>query len=341
MSLFKDLTLRRFFPIALIACVIIAVILVKSQPKMQHEPSASLITAVNVIDVKAYQVSPKIIGFGTVEPDILLESKSEVSGRISYVHPQLRHGAILPKGTVIIRIEQEDYQLVLQQAKSLVTSNRAHYKEVQLQKNNIKSDRVLAKKKLKLAQVEYSRIESLVKKHLISKSAGDAEQVKVLRLQQEVQTLNNQLKTLPQQINSAKASLAIAESAVQTQKRNLGRTIITLPFNARITQRAIDENQYIQQGALLFIAQTTDKVLVNAQFSLQHFRSLAKDFQANKAVLKQAFISGFSTEIFNQLGLSAEVRLAANESPFWQANVERISGQLDPATRTLGIVVSV
>ncbi|NOQ13174.1 MAG: hypothetical protein GQ583_01660, partial [Methyloprofundus sp.] len=237
--------------------------------------------------------------------------------------------------------EQEDYQLVLQQAKSLVTSNRAHYKEVQLQKNNIKSDRALAKKKLKLAQVEYSRIESLVKKHLISKSAGDAEQVKVLRLQQEVQKLNNQLKTLPQQINSAKASLAIAESAVQTQKRNLGRTIITLPFNARITQRAIDENQYIQQGALLFIAQTTDKVLVNAQFSLQHFRSLAKDFQANKTILKQAFISGFSTEIFNQLGLKAKVRLAANESPFWQANVERISGQLDPDTRTLGIVVSV
>jgi len=45
--------------------------------------------------------------------------------------------------------------------------------------------------------------------------------------------------------------------------------------------------------------------------------------------------------MFKKLGLSAKVRLADNDSPFWQANVERISSQLDPVTRTLGIIVSV
>ena len=196
-------------------------------------------------------------------------------------------------------------------------------------------------KKLKLAKVELSRIQSLVKKQSISKSSRDTQQVKVLQLQQEVQKLNNQLLTLPEQLASAKAALENSESIVATQQRNLGRTIIKLPFNARISHRAIDENQYINKGALLYSAQTTDKILVNAQFALQHFRSLAKDFKTNTALLKEAFLSGFSSDTFKQLGLSAKIRLADNESPYWQANVERISSQLDPITRTLGIIVSV
>jgi ABC-type Fe3+-citrate transport system substrate-binding protein len=58
--------------------------------------------------------------------------------------------------------------------------------------------------------------------------------------------------------------------------------------------------------------------------------TLAKDFIGNEVLLKEAFLSGFSSELFKQLGLSAKVRLADNVSPFWQANVERIGSQLDP-----------
>jgi len=341
MSFFKDLSLRRFFPIALLACLIVAIAMVKMQPKMEHEPSVALISPVNVIEVKAYTVRPAITGFGTVEPDILLESKAEVAGKITYVHPQLRNGAILQKDTVVIRIEQDDYQLALQQAQATVASNHAKFREIQLQKTNLKSDLAIVHKKLNLAKVELSRIQSLVKKQSISKSSRDTQQVKVLQLQQETQKLNNQLLTLPEQLASAKAALESSESIVATQQRNLARTIIKLPFNARISQRAIDENQYISKGALLYSAQTTDKILINAQFALQHFRALAKDFKGHEALLKEAFISGFSDNTFKQLGLSAKIRLADNESPYWQANVERISSQLDPVSRTLGIIVSV
>lgn len=341
MPFLKNLTLRRFFPIAVIFCLIIAIAIIKSQPKMAHEPSAGLVTPVHVIEVKAYALRPEIIGFGTVEPDILLTSKTEVAGKISYVHPQLRNGAILQKDTVVIRIDPEDYQLALEQAQSTVASHQAKVKEIELQKSNVQADLELVQEKLKLAQVELSRIESLVKKQSISKSSRDNQQASVLRLQQEVQNLSSQLKTLPQQLASAQAGLANAESQVIAQKLNIQRTEIKLPFNARISERAVEENQYIAKGALLFSAQTTDKILINAQFSLQHFRSLAQDFQSNTDLLKEAFLSGFSTDIFQQLGLTAKVRLTDNQSPYWSANVERISSQLDPVTRTLGLIISV
>ena len=341
MSFFKDLALRRFFPIALFTCAIIAVAIVKLQPRMVHEPGAGLVTPVNIIEVKAYKVRPAIIGFGTVEPDILLESKAEISGKISYIHPQLRNGSMLMQDTVIMRIETADYQSALQQAQATIASDHAKLRETELQKSNLLADLTLVQKKLNLAKVELSRMQSLLKKQSISKSSYDNQQVNVLQLQQEVQKLNNQLKTLPEQLISAQANLANSEALVSTHQRNLDRTIIKLPFNARISERAVDENQYINKGALLYTAQTTDKILINAQFAVQHFRILANDFQGQTSLIKESFTSGFSPEIFNQLGLSAKVRLASKDSPYWPANIERISSQLDPETRTLGIIVSV
>ena len=146
---------------------------------------------------------------------------------------------------------------------------------MQLQTKNLQTELNIVQKKLNLAKLELSRIQSLVKKNSISKSSRDTQQVNVLKLQQEAQKLKHQILTVPEQIANAEAALANSESLVTTQQRNLERTVITLPFNARISERAIDENQYISQGALLYSAQTTDKILINGQFSLQHFRTLA------------------------------------------------------------------
>ena len=101
----------------------------------------------------------------------------------------------MPKDTVIIRIEQEDYQLALQQAQATAASHRAQLREVELQKGNLQTEIKIVKKKLNLAKVELSRIQSLVKRQSISKSSRDTQQVNVLKLQQEVQKLNHQLIT--------------------------------------------------------------------------------------------------------------------------------------------------
>ena len=156
-----------------------------------------------------------------------------------------------------------------------------------------------------------------------------------------MQNLNSLLKTPPEQQASLEASLSNTRAATQSQQRNLDRTTIRLPFNARISDLAIEENQYVSQGALLFSAQTTDKILINAQFPLKQFRILAKDFSDSQEQIRSAFQRGFSSDFLTQLGLTATVRLGDDFSALWDAKVERISSQLDPVTRTLGVIVSV
>ena len=335
------LSQRRALPIIIACCVLIAVILVKIQPVMQHEPQAGRVTPVKVIDLKRYSVKPAIKGFGIVEPDIQYEAKSEIAGKVVYVHPQLRNGAVFAKDTVVIRIEAEDFKISVKQAEADSAVSRANLREIKVKLKNTRVDLKLAREKMALAEKDLERYQALLKKRLISQSLVGAQQSNVLKLKQEVQNLNSLLKTLPVQQASLEASLENTEAAVLSEQRNLDRTTISLPFNAKISWLAVDENQFIPQGALLFTAQTTDKILINAQFPLDQFRRLAKDFAGNEELIRQAFQTGFSRELFTQLGLSANVRLADDFSPYWQAKVERFSSHLDSVTRTLGVIVSV
>ncbi len=334
-------TQRKALPITLIFCVLLAVIIVKTRATMQHEAKEDFISSVNVINVKKYAVKPAIKGFGVVKPDILFEARSEVSGKITFLHPALKDGAVFPKGTVVIRIEEGDYKSSLKQAQANSSFNRAKLNEVKVNINNTRVELKIVKAKLTLAKKELNRLQILLKKHLVSQSNVDAKQSDVLKLQQEVQNLNSKLKTFPQQKRSLEANLANTKAATSSQQRNLDRTTITLPFNARIATLNVENNQYVSQGSLLFTAQTTDKVLINAQFPLLQFRQLAKDFQGEQNLIRKAFQSGFSTELFTNLGLSAKVKLTENMNASWKAKVERISSSIDPKTRTLGLFVSI
>ena len=324
-----------------IVFILLAIIIVKSRPSMQHEPNEEFVSSVNFIHVKKYSVKPAITGFGIVKPDIQFEAKSEVSGKIVYLHPQLKDGAVFPKDTVVIRIEEDDFQSSLKMSQASSEYNLAKLNEIKVNIQNTRVELKLANAKLTLAKTDYLRIKKLLTKHLVSQSNADAKHSDVLKLQQEVQNLNSRLRVLPQQVRSLEANLSNTQAATSNQQRNLDRTTITLPFNARISTLNVENQQYVTQGSSLFSAQTTDKVLINAQFPMLQFRILAKDFQVEQELIREAFQSGFSSELFTSLGLTAEVKLSENINSRWQAKVERISSTLDPKTRTLGVFVSV
>ena len=333
---------RKFtLPLFAITGIILAVVLVKSQAPMVHQNETKPSTLVNTIEAERFDVPPQISGFGEVTPDILLEGKSEISGKVVYVHPQLKQGAILPKDTIIIRIDENDYQLALKKAEADLVASHANLKELDINLEDTAADLKLVKQRLAISQQELKRNQNLVDKGSISQSKFDAQRSSTLQLRQEVQSLESKLATLPSQREVLKANESIAQSNVKTQERNLERTIIRLPFAARITEEFVEENQFVTQGTLLFKAQNIDRVLVNAQFPLEQFQLIAKGFEAELNI-REAIQEGATSEsIFSRLGLSATVTIAGNKQAKWQAKVERFLSNLDPASRTLGITVSI
>jgi len=328
-------------PLFAIIGVIIAVFLVKSRPEMTHQIEKKRSTPVKVITAKRYDVPPQISGFGEVIPDILLEGKSEISGKVIYIHPQLKPGAILPENTVIVRIEANDYQLALKKAQAELTVSKANLVELEINLKDAEADLILAKERFTLSKKELKRSQNLIKKGSISQSKFDSQQSNTLQLKREVQNLQSQLATLPSQRDVLKAKEVIAQSNVETQQRNLERTIIRLPFTARISEESVESNQFISQGATLFKAQNIDRVLINAQFPFDQFKKVSKGFPANININDIIQLTSNTESIFSKLGLNATVKLSDHKGVQWEAKVERFLSNLDPSSRTLGVIVSV
>ncbi|OUS27563.1 hypothetical protein A9Q99_14045 [Gammaproteobacteria bacterium 45_16_T64] len=332
---------RRALFMALVAGIVISVVLVKSRPAMEHTNNAKKAVPVNVITLKQYSIAPTITGYGVVEPDVLLNLKAEINGAVTYIHPQLRKGELIAKDTLVLTVDDRDYRLALQQAKADVAVSKANLRELDLNLDDVKVNLSLVKQKLTLANKELARMQNLLKKKSISQSNVDSQQSAVIQLKQEVQNLQNQLNTLPAQRDVMLAKIIISEASVETQQRNLERTQIVMPFDGRITDLSVEENQFVSQGAGLFSTQTINKVLINVQLPVERFQSLARTMPQGQMPFEKTVLSFSASQIFEMLGVEAEVRLAENPDIRWPAKVERISDNLDPSTRTLGIMVSV
>ena len=176
-------------PAAIAVGVFMTILIIKLQPEMQHTPQDKAPVIVSSIKVIKQFLRPTITGFGSVEPDLKLQAKAEVRGRVTYVHPELKKGAILVKDTLVIKIDAIDYQLSLKQAEADLLSSNANLKETELIIKNTELDLKLALEKLKIRRKEFKRLEKLKRNGSISQSKLDAERQNLLQQQQEVQQL--------------------------------------------------------------------------------------------------------------------------------------------------------
>ena len=146
------------FPIIAISGLVVMVLIVKLQPDMEHKPAASLITPVNYIKVGSHLIKPEIIGYGVIKPDMTLQAKAEVSGRITYIHPKLKKGEIFSQDTLLLIIDDKDYLLQLKQAQADLLVNKANLQEMTLTINNNELELSLALEKLQVSNTECARM---------------------------------------------------------------------------------------------------------------------------------------------------------------------------------------
>jgi len=332
------------FPVITLAGLVMMVLIVTLQPDMKHKPVTSLITPVNYINVKSHFIKPEIIGYGVIKPDMTLQAKAEVSGRVTYIHPKLKKGEIFSQGTLLLIIDDKDYLLQLKQAKADLLVNKANLQEMTLTIENNELELLLALEKLQVRNAEYARILKLSKTGVVSKSSLNGEKQNLLKQKQEVQQLENKKSILPSTLAVMKAQLEISKAKLEKSQLDLARTQITMPFDGRISEVYAELNQYVTAGGLssagqLFDAFTLNKVIINAQFPLEQFRLFAQNF--NKEAFENNKNAPEMKDVIQSLGLTVMVKDPRGLFKAWPATVERFSDNLDAKSRTVGIMVSV
>ena len=326
--------------IAIGLALVITVILVKSKPAMQHVASEMPSKAVEVITARYIPFSTRITAYGNVEPAITLNGTAEVSGKISYIHPDLKAGETIPADTVVVRIDTKDYDVSLKQTEADLLASRAALKELEVEEKSTQRALKLAQKNLKVGEAEYARIKGVYEKKVVTKSALDAEEQKVILLRQSLEDLQGRIDSYESRRQSINSQIARAEQAVQNSETILGRTEVSLPFDARIGTVSVDKGEFVSVGSKLFEAVDLKGVEITAQLSMDSMRKLVSHMEGAPAADEPIIHTG--GRINDRLNLSTRVRLT-NGMPMatWEARVLRISDSIDATRQTLGLVVGV
>jgi len=330
------------YPVLFIAIglgIVVAIILIKSKNSMQHDSVKMPNKAVETIVASNIPFRTRITAYGNVEPAITLNGMAEVSGKVSYIHPNLKPGETIPAGTLVVRIEAKDYTVGLKKTEADLSVSNSSLKELTENEKSTQRSLVLAKKNLTVGEAEYSRIKKIWEQRVISKSTLDAEEQKVLQLRQQVEELQGKLNTYDSRKQSVVSQIARAEQEVKNSQTILGRTEITLPFDARIGTVNIEKNEFVSVGSIMFEAIDLKGVEINAHLAIDSMRKLVNHLQDTPDASQQIAHGG---RINDSLGLDATVRLV-NGMPgaVWDARVLRLSDSIDPTRQTLGIVVGV
>ncbi|MCX4027742.1 HlyD family secretion protein [Endozoicomonas sp. SM1973] len=325
-------------PLIAIAGLTLAALAVKQKPEIVRAEQTKVSRKVWYIDVEEIPLKARAIGYGTVQPETTLAANAQVAGKVVYVHPDLKKGGSINKGVKVLQIDTTDYELSISQAKANLAVYQANLKELEVEKQNTQILREIAKRNYEIGKSELERKKQLHKQQSVSQSTVDMEEQKVLALQEQFQSLQNTLTTLPSRRAVIEAQIMQASAQLKEQQKNLERTTITMPFKGRIGEVHIDLDEYVNTGAKLFDASNIGRVEIHAQLPMKHARALV--LGVDRSILTREPPS--PQKLLQALNLDVTVRLVGTlKKASWKAKAVRLGEEIDQTSRTVSFIVVV
>jgi len=323
-----------FFP-ALAVGVIAMVAAIKLQPDLPIKPAGDRARLVNTVPLELRSMAPLAIGFGKIEPKVEWKAIAEVSGKVVYRNPQLEKGQVLKAGTEVLRIDPLDYELKLVQAQADLKSALTSLAKLGQEEQNLKQTLKIEKNRLEIANKELARKQNLRKKGLTSQSDVDQQEQSALSQRKLVLDIENQIGLMPDEKRVAEALVKVNNSKVEEAQRSLERTIITLPYDLRISSVDIEQDQVVNIQQVMITAHGIDVMEVEAQLSIHDMHTLASsigEFSRDESGIPKP----------DTTFIEASIELSSgNVSASWPAKVSRISETVDPTQATAGVILEI
>jgi RND family efflux transporter MFP subunit len=156
-------------------------------------------------------------------------------------------------------------------------------------------------------------------------SQAEVARVEWERLYEDSGEEPNPLVLYEPQLKNARAALASAGSSVRQAEIDLERTRVRASFNSRVRSEEIDLGQYVRAGNSVAVLAGTDTAEIAVPLSLDELRWL--NIPKNGG---------------DGSGSSASVRLSVGGVLYeWNGQVIRSTGEVDPGSRMMHIVVEV
>ncbi len=334
-----------FYPLVVLLLLIVGggvfAYLYLTRPSPSGEPQKDVGRLVRVFKAKKTAHRVAVTVYGTSRASEQWTAIAEVHGRAVEVNPRFEPGEILPADLLVVRIDPTDYQLAVTSAEAEVRAKQKQLEELKQNEADLKEIFNLQDHQRKLAYAEYERQRKVFQQNAASRSALEvAENAYVTQLT-AVQKTRNSLELVPVQRDLLQASLDIAMAQLAQAKRNLSKCDIRTPFAARCSEKSVEVDQYVAAGERLgtFLALEMAEVV-----AMVETRKMPELFPGGIKELGTLDLTKMSHDesLFKRVQVPAEVRWGLGDLPsVWYGRVARITGSLDPGTRTVPVIIEV
>jgi RND family efflux transporter MFP subunit len=269
------------------AFLFLAATLMATAPVLEPSSIEKLATTVRVVKIQPKSVQLKVNSQGSVMPSTESQLIPEVSGRVSWMSPNLVAGGYFDAQETLIRVDDTDYKTKLDRAQANLTRAEAE------QQHN---------------EFEYRRMESLVKRNLVSRS---------------------QLENAFRAFRVAQASLQEATANFSQAEQDLARTQIKAPFAGLVRTEKVDIGQFVSRGAPIATIYAGNQVEVRLPIADRQLAFLNIPVNVRGEIPQ---------ELQPEVTLTAQY---AGQSLEWKGSIVRSEAEIDVSSRMVQLVARV
>ena len=297
------------FSILFIAISIFA-LLKLTKPKPDAQPVSNKRWPVSTIIAQPAAFTPQVKLLGKTESPFQTHVTSAVNGYVTAIHAL--EGDLLPKGHILIELDNRDSQILLQQRKADLDNQNALINNEKLQQKNnlalLTQDQAL----LELNQASVQRLKSLVRQGSASQSALDEAQQALIRQRMTLANRELSIKNFANRLIQLSAQRDKAKALYQQAQLDLERTQTKVPFDARISSLQVAPGDRVSPGKSLATLYSQEQMELRAQLPgdlLHQLNDLTHGANDPKALKLKAVAHYQGQQIPLKLrNLSAEVR---------------------------------
>lgn len=234
----KAILFKLIVPLLIVGAGVAGAMVLKSKAqKAKHVEPQQRVLQVETNIVATENLPVKVVASGSVRAAKQITLSPEVSGRITYVSPNLIPGSRFSKGELIARIDKRDYKLALEQQEGQVAQAKLNL--------------TLEHSRGQVAKEEWALIGE--------KKTGNSKGSLALR---------------KPQLREAKQQEATAQSGLARAALNLKKTVIKAPFDALVIEKNVDFGQVVGPSSQLVSLMGTSELWVDVSVPVEQLASI-------------------------------------------------------------------
>ncbi|MCA9841986.1 MAG: efflux RND transporter periplasmic adaptor subunit [Cyanobacteria bacterium HKST-UBA03] len=245
---------------------------------------------------------------GTLQSDYKATMRPETDAVVERV--LVKEGQLVKTGQPLLQLRARRQGAQLAQAEAEVVDVKSQLASSQLQLEKAQDDLAAAAARWKLAQVEHTRYDNLLKRDFVSKQEAEQKWAAYEEAKAQYEAAQTQVAIAEEAIDTVRAGLVGARASQRLAQVGVQETVIRAPFDGRVGARRVNPGDYVTSQSEVAEVVAGGALKVEVHVPQRYMADLAA-------------------------GTHVEFRAEAYEEIIFKGQVRFVSPSVDEASQTL------